>query len=212
MSGYEAGPESTASTVRPRSTLSVARDDERGPSPQRAVFDPVSKLRMRPRCGSFEKLDVDNPVKLVRSGKEKKVDPLKKKRDRSDFRVCGKNANAAFEPPNFDPSMFNLPDSGMEGLSLGIGPFGGGDEQMQFGTEYNSNTEVSESDYTSEFDALGMMSPAGDGALSDASHLDYAMFRDDRSVGGGIGGGRLPGAGWPDGEAGGHRLGERRRR
>lgn len=103
-------------------------------------------------------------MKLVRSGSQKKKDPLKKKKDRSDFKVTGKNANAAYQPPNFDPAIFNLNNSGIDGMNL---------EEMTFAGD--SQTEVSESDYDSEFQRMGMMSPAGD--QSDASHIDYNMFQ-----------------------------------
>ena len=96
-------------------------------------FDPSNKLR-RARYGSFEELDVDNAMKLVHKNKAKKVDPLKRKNSKNDFKVNGNNANAAFKPPEFDYSkLFNT--GGDDGLSLG--------QMTGFGTndaDYKSTT------------------------------------------------------------------------
>jgi len=127
-----------------------------------STFDPSSKLRQA-RIGSFEELDVNANISLVRN---KKVDPLKRKSCKQEFgKVSGnKVANKAFEPPDFDyASLFgNIPVIPNETQYL---------EQFRSG----SMEESEFSDYNSEYDgasSVGVMSPGHEhdaGLLSDAS-------------------------------------------
>merc|ERR1712228_778435 len=109
-------------------------------------------------------LDDGAPVKLVRKQlKNNKVDPLKRKKS---FKVNGNSANAAFQPPAF-PTVDFSSMFGQSADEMTLGQMGG------FGSGNVDESEIS--DYNSEYDALGIMSPAPDGATSDASctHFKY---------------------------------------
>ena len=161
-----------SSPIKPQQSQ-TKNDPQSTASPK---FDPKNRLR-RGRYGSFEELDVDNPITLVRNNRNKnakKVDPLKRKNSKQDFKVSGNNSNAAFKPPEFDyAKMFNV--GGEDGLTLG--QMGGGFNMD--GNDYNSNMESEFSDYNSEYDNLGIMSPAPNETMSDASasNIDYGAFR-----------------------------------